>query len=418
MNIGVVHPGEMGAAIGAELRAAGHTVLWASSGRSGATAERAAAAGLEDVETLEELQGRSNVVISLCPPHAAVDIATAFHGFAGMYVEANAVSPATTRAIAGIIGRCVDGGVIGSPPHSPGPTRLYLSGAEAPDIAALFEGTNVDARVLSDDLGDASALKMAYAAWTKGSSALLLAVRALARAQGVEAALLDEWEQSLPELSDRSSAAASSALRKGWRWVGEMEEIAATFAAAGLPDGFHRAAAEIYTRSRGWSLGGTGDHCRRRGCTAHDGGVAVQADDACGRQGSVRRESRAGPRRQHAPGSANLPLHRRALQSRDRRGGRCLHHSRADAGHICAREEDHPRRRHSPRRGHGCLLQPAHHVDRAAGGQGRRQRPGDLHQPGRAPGERGEGEGRCDRAREVGRQAPLSRDRPGRATRA
>jgi hypothetical protein len=87
---------------------------------------------------------------------------------------------------------------------------------------------------------------MTYAAWTKGTSALLLAVRAAARAEGIEATLLDEWRLSLPELSERSEAAARSAARKGWRWVGEMEEIADTFAAAGLPDGFHRAAAEIY----------------------------------------------------------------------------------------------------------------------------------------------------------------------------
>ena len=249
MTVGVVHPGEMGAAMGAALRAAGHTVVWASAGRSVATAERAAAARLEDVETLEELRRRSDIVLSLCPPHAAVDVATAFAGFTGAYVEANAVSPATARAIAGLVGRGVDGGVIGPPPHSSATTRLYLSGAEAPDIAALFEGTTVDARVLSADLGDASALKMAYAAWTKGSAALILAVRALARSEGVEEQLLAEWASSLPELVARSEAAARSALRKGWRWTGEMEEIAATFAGATLPEGFHLAAAEIYARA-------------------------------------------------------------------------------------------------------------------------------------------------------------------------
>jgi len=89
---------------------------------------------------------------------------------------------------------------------------------------------------------------MAYAAWTKGTAALLLAIRALARVEGVEDALLAEWERSQPDLPGGSEAAARSAVAKGWRWVGEMEEIADTFAAAGLPDGFHRAAAEIYRR--------------------------------------------------------------------------------------------------------------------------------------------------------------------------
>ena len=90
---------------------------------------------------------------------------------------------------------------------------------------------------------------MAFASWTKGSSALLLTARALAQAEGVEDELLDEWQMSMPDLSGRSTAAARSALRKGWRWVGEMNEIAASCAAAGLPDGFHHAAAEIYDRA-------------------------------------------------------------------------------------------------------------------------------------------------------------------------
>jgi len=87
---------------------------------------------------------------------------------------------------------------------------------------------------------------MAYAAWTKGTAAMLLAIRATARANGVEDALLAEWARSQPDATGRSEAAAGAAAAKGWRWIAEMEEIAATFAAAGQPDGFHRAAAEVY----------------------------------------------------------------------------------------------------------------------------------------------------------------------------
>jgi len=246
VTIGVLHPGEMGAAVGAALRAAEQTVVWASAGRSAATAKRAEEAGLEDVGTLEELGRRSDVVVALCPPHAAVAVARAFPRFAGVYVDANAVSPATSHTIAGLVGRCVDGGIVGPPPRRPGTTRLYVSGADAPFVADLFAGTIVDTRVVSANLGDASALKMAFAAWTKGTSALLLAVRAVARAGDIEEMLLDEWRLSLPHLPEQSIAAAHSALGKGWRWVGEMGEIAETFTAAGLPDGFHRAAAEIY----------------------------------------------------------------------------------------------------------------------------------------------------------------------------
>jgi hypothetical protein len=249
VTIGVLHPGEMGAAVGAALRQTGQTVVWASQGRSAASADRAAEAVLEDVGTLEELGRRSDVVISLCPPHAALEVARALPGFAGIYVDANAVSPATARSIADVVGRCVDGGVVGPAPQSSGTTRLYLSGADAPFIADLFAGTIVDARVVSEDVGAASALKLAYAAWTKGTSALLLAVRAMARVEGVEELLLDEWRLSLPDVPEQSITAARSALRKGWRWVGEMDEIAEAFAVAGLPDGFHRAAAEIYGRA-------------------------------------------------------------------------------------------------------------------------------------------------------------------------
>ena len=119
--------------------------------------------------------------------------------FTGIYVDANAVSPATARTIASAVDRYVDGGIIGPPPRKPGTTRLYLSGAEAPIVADLFAGTNVDTRVVSEDAGAASAVKMAFAAWTKGTAALLLGIRAVARAEGVDETLLDEWEISLPQ---------------------------------------------------------------------------------------------------------------------------------------------------------------------------------------------------------------------------
>jgi 3-hydroxyisobutyrate dehydrogenase-like beta-hydroxyacid dehydrogenase len=251
--IGVLHPGEMGAAVGAVLRGAGHDVVWASSGRSAATAQRAKDAGLDDAVTVAELVRRCDTILSVCPPHAALDVAHEVAGFGGMFVDANAISPDTTRAVGDVIvgagGTFVDGGIVGAPPHAAGSTRLYLSGTEAPAVASLFDGTIVAAPVLSDRIGDASAMKMVFAAWTKGASALLLAVRAVARESGVETALLAGWEASLPDLPARSLQAARSAAAKGWRWDFEMEEIAATFAAAGVPDGFHRAAAELFRRA-------------------------------------------------------------------------------------------------------------------------------------------------------------------------
>jgi 3-hydroxyisobutyrate dehydrogenase-like beta-hydroxyacid dehydrogenase len=249
-TIGLLHPGEMGAAVGSALRARGERVVWASDGRSAETRDRAEEAGLEDVGSVEELVRGSEVVLSVCPPHAALEVAGSVAGFRGVFVDANAIGPATASQVAAVVaaggGDCVDGGIVGPPPRAAGTTRLYLSGSKAEVVAALFTGSFVDARILSDEVGMASALKMAYAAWTKGTAALLLAVGELARLEGVEQALHEEWQLSLPELAERSRRAARSAGAKGWRWIGEMEEIASTFDAAGLPDGFHRAAAEVF----------------------------------------------------------------------------------------------------------------------------------------------------------------------------
>ena len=254
-TVGILHPGEMGAAVGAVLVSTGHAVVWASEGRSEYTSARAAAAALRDVGSVADVVADGEVVLSVCPPHAARDVAAgvAAAGFRGIFVDANAVSPATTAEIGSTVEAAgatfVDGGIVGPPPGVEVDARLYLSGSEAASVAELFEDTTVSAVVLDGPIGAASALKMTYAGWTKGTTALLLAMRAAARAHGVEDALVEEWAGSIPELPTRSARAARSAAAKGWRWVGEMKEIAATLDAAGVPPGFHEAAAEVFRRS-------------------------------------------------------------------------------------------------------------------------------------------------------------------------
>jgi hypothetical protein len=270
--IGLLYPGEMGSAVGGCLTTAGHQVLWASQGRGSQTAARARAAAMTDAGTATDLAGRADIIVSVCPPHAALDVARSVSGFGGVYVDANAIAPGTAREVAAIVKRggasYVDGGIIGPPPASAGTTRLYLSGPAAAEVRALFAGTLLDARIITaEDSADvaascpgeprspvadmnadvaASSLKMAYAAWTKGSAALLLTARALAEAEGVADALRVEWEMSQPGLLARCSTAERSATAKGWRWTAEMEEIAATMADAGLPPGFHLAAADVF----------------------------------------------------------------------------------------------------------------------------------------------------------------------------
>jgi 3-hydroxyisobutyrate dehydrogenase-like beta-hydroxyacid dehydrogenase len=258
VTIGVLHPGDMGSAVGAALRAAGARVLWSSADRSPETRARAQADGLEDAGTLARLVAESQIIVSVCPPASALDVARQVAGqkFRGTYVDGNAVAPDTARRIGDLVtasgASFVDGGIIGPPPRRPGTTRLYLSGPGARDAAARFSGSLLEAIPVDGPIGAASAVKMAYASWTKGSHALLMSVRALAAHEGVDDVLLAEWARSQADLQKRSEQAVASNARKAWRFVGEMEEIAATFAAAGLPDGFHQAAAEIYRRLAGW----------------------------------------------------------------------------------------------------------------------------------------------------------------------
>lgn len=256
-TIAMLHPGEMGAAIGAGLVARGHRVVWASAGRGAATRKRAADCGLEDVATLARAAQAADIVFSVCPPHAAMDLARAVAacGFGGVYIDANAVSPQTTRAVGQVVEAAgasyVDAGIIGPPPIAGASVRLYLCGKRAAEIAPLFEGHIMQAIMLEGAVGAASALKVCYAAWNKGATAMLAGIRALAGQEGVDAALISEWRISMPDIPKRSEAVSVSA-RKAWRWIAEMEEIAASFEAAGLPAGFHLAAADIYRRLEGF----------------------------------------------------------------------------------------------------------------------------------------------------------------------
>ena len=251
-SVGVLHPGEMGSSIGACARQAGAEVFWVSAGRGEQTRKRADEAGLIAVEDLESLVERVDAIVSVCPPHAAREVAqaTVSAGFHKVYFDGNAVSPDTARDVAKIVrgGGCeyVDGGIIGPPALRPGVTRMYVSGDGADKVVKLFQGSNVDVIDLGPGDAAASALKMCYASWTKGTSALLLAIRALARAEGVDDALIEEWSGSQAGLSERCESAARGSTRKAWRFVGEMLEISRSFEAAGLPGGFHGAAAELY----------------------------------------------------------------------------------------------------------------------------------------------------------------------------
>ena len=208
------------------------------------------AAGLEDAGDVEELCRRCEILLSICPPHAAVDVAREASGFTGIYVDANAIAPDTARDDRRRYSRGSSTAASSGRPRTSRARRASTSPAERQRRSPRSSpGRTSTPESISDEPGAASALKAAYAGWTKGSAALLLTVRELARAEGVEDALLEEWRLSIPELEERLAGAERSARRKGWRWIGEMEEIAHSMAAQDLPAGFHEAAAEVFRRT-------------------------------------------------------------------------------------------------------------------------------------------------------------------------
>ena len=253
MILTILHPGEMGASVAAAAISSGHRVLWVSEGRSEATKQRALFLELEDVRTLSAIN-ESDIVFSICPPNAAIQMAkdVAETKFKGLYVDANAGSPEKKLLINELLKSqnidFVDGGIIGPPANSEGSTRLYVSGERCREIETIFTDGFLGVRSLEGGIGKAAALKIAYAAWTKGSSALILAVRAMARNAGVEKDLLYEWGLSQPNAEAMTSLSATLNSPKAWRFVSEMDEISKTFAANGVPNNFWDAAAEVYDR--------------------------------------------------------------------------------------------------------------------------------------------------------------------------
>lgn len=257
-RIGIVHPGAMGAFVAASIANSGYEVCWASEGRSPLTASRAESVQLKDVGTLDSLCRLCDVIVSVCPPHAALEMAerVVAQKFTGIYLDANAISPQKARDISELVQdagiRFVDGGIIGGPVWENGNTRLYLSGQNAERCTVFFTGGPIDAKSIGREIGKASAIKMCYAAYTKGTSALLAGILALAEKHKIRQELAARWEEDWPGLYDASRQRINKASLKAWRFEGEMREIAETFSAAGLPGDFHHGAALIYKRLAGY----------------------------------------------------------------------------------------------------------------------------------------------------------------------
>ncbi len=253
-KIGILHPGEMGASIAWNAQSKGHALHWASEGRSLETRQRASALSLIDEHTLDTLCQTCTILLSVCPPHAAEEVATQVcaTSFRGLFADLNAISPQRAARIGEMMEShgiaFVDGGIIGGPAWKPDTTWLYLSGKQAQPFADLFSNGPLQTEIIGDVIGKASALKMCFAAYTKGSTALLCAIMAASEGLGVRQELERQWSADGSNFAEQTRERVRRVTAKAWRFSGEMEEIAATFSGVGLPGDFHQAAAEIYAR--------------------------------------------------------------------------------------------------------------------------------------------------------------------------
>ena len=254
-TVAILSPGDMGHAVGRALGKHGLRVITCLTRRSQRTAGLAQQAGIEDVPTLEEVVRQADLVMSILVPAQASDlarqVAEALKSTDAdtLFADCNAVSPKTTRDIGDTIssagGRFIDAGIVGGPPSDTESPRIYVSGPHA-ELMAELDGKGIQVRPIGGDVGRASGLKMCYAAMTKGTSALQLAILTTAERLGLTGELCAEWEGSQAEALKRMNAQVPRLPVTARRWTGEMEEIAATFEQVGVTPHFHLGAAEMY----------------------------------------------------------------------------------------------------------------------------------------------------------------------------
>jgi 3-hydroxyisobutyrate dehydrogenase-like beta-hydroxyacid dehydrogenase len=239
--VALLHPGAMGSRIGGELVAVGHQVRWLAAGRSDASRARARTEGLTPVGDATQLVEGAELVLGVLPPQAALEVArlVAATGFAGVYVDANPLSPGTLREVREVVeaagATLVDGGIVGPPPRDGGRTHLYLAGPTdaVAQVETVVAGSRVTPVVLGAEVGAASAAKQAYALFNKGRMVLASLAAELAESHGVTDVLAAEADRPGAELLRDLADLRAGLAATGWRWAPELDEIAGTLAAAG-----------------------------------------------------------------------------------------------------------------------------------------------------------------------------------------
>ncbi|MDA0711781.1 MAG: DUF1932 domain-containing protein [bacterium] len=253
LTVGLLSPGDMGHAVGQMLIRHGAKVITCLMGRSDRTRSLAEKAGIASRPSYRDLVRDSDLVLSILVPSEAEEtarrVAEAANGAHLVYVDCNAIAPATARSIDQLIsvagGRMIDAGIIGGPPREPRTTRFYCSGPDTTEFMQLNE-YGLDVRQAGDQIGQASGLKMCYAAGTKGITALQTELLIAAKALGLYESLMDELGLSQStRLADMASGIPGMPV-KARRWVGEMEEIAKTFSDLGMTARMYEGAADMF----------------------------------------------------------------------------------------------------------------------------------------------------------------------------
>lgn len=286
-TIGVMSPGDMGQAVAQQLKNRGFTVCTALDRRSARSRALAREAGITDVGSIAKLAETCDVILSIMNPGAALDFAGEVAAVLPacshrpLFVDCNAIAPTTLGAInekiAAAGGTCVDASIIGPPPRGNAKIWLYASGAQARELEQLAT-PQITVRVMSERLGDASAIKMCYGAINKGMIALVLELLIAARRLGVDAALVTQLKETHADVYDRIMRGLPVMPPKAYRWVPEMHQIAQCFAAAGMTPRIFEGAADMYDFVAATALGRETPEGRDKSRTGEDV-VRLLADD-------------------------------------------------------------------------------------------------------------------------------------------
>jgi len=254
-TIAILMPGDMGHGVGLVLREHGYEVITSLAGRSERSRQLAEAGKVRDAGNLDSTVAAADMILSILPPASALrladDVAAAMQRTAStpVYVDCNAISPGTAQAVSDKITAAgasfIDAGIIGLAPNKSKNTRFYVSGPETAPMTNL-NGKGFEVISLGDTVGRASAMKMVYAALTKGSWTLWTAVLLTAERNGLMASLVEEFEHSQQATLNNMRGKVSALPADSARWIGEMEEIAKTFREAGVSGDFHDGAAWIF----------------------------------------------------------------------------------------------------------------------------------------------------------------------------